>query len=65
MSERTRGIVMAVAGLAVLALNVIDAANRGASAFNFLSIAVGAFLLFYGFAVIARTGASPPSSPPT
>jgi hypothetical protein len=65
MSERTRGIVMAVSGLAVLALNVIDAANRGASAFNSLSIAVGAFLLFYGYAVVARTGAPPSSPPPT
>jgi hypothetical protein len=59
VAERTRGIVMTVCGLAVLALNVIDAADRGASSFNFLSIAVGAFLLFYGFAVIARTGAPP------
>jgi len=53
---------MAIAGLVVLALNVIDAANRGSSAFNFLSIAVGVFLLFYGFGIVARTGgqAGPP-----
>jgi uncharacterized membrane protein len=61
MPERTRGIVMAVCGIVVLALNVIDAVNRGGSAFNFVTIAVGAFLLFYGFAVIARTG-TPPSA---
>ncbi len=50
---------MAISGIAVLVLNVIDAANRGASAFNFLTIAVGVFLLFYGFTVIARTGRPP------
>lgn len=59
MTERNRGIVMAVSGLLVLALNVIDAADRGASGFNILTIAVGAFLLFYGFTVVARTGSVP------
>jgi uncharacterized membrane protein len=59
MGEKNRGIVMAVSGLLVLALNVIDAADRGASAFNIVTIAVGAFLLFYGFTVVARTGAPP------
>ena len=59
MAERNRGIVMAGCGLLVLALNVIDAANRGASALNILTIAVGAFLLFYGFSVVARTGRPP------
>jgi len=33
---------MAIAGIAVLALNVIDAADRGASGFNIATIAVGA-----------------------
>jgi hypothetical protein len=61
MAARNRGIVMAGCGLLVLALNVIDAANRGASAFNIVTIAVGAFLLFYGFTVVARTGAPPES----
>ena len=61
MHERNRGIVMSGCGLLVLALNVIDAANRGASAFNLVTIAVGAFLLFYGFTVIARTGRPPQS----
>jgi len=61
MPERNRGIVMAISGLVVLALNVIDAANRGASGFNLVTIAVGAFLLFYGFSVVARAG-RPPSS---
>ena len=46
---------MAVCGILVLGLNVADAANRGASAFNFVSIATGAFLLLYGFTVIAPT----------
>ena len=59
MAERNRGVVMAGCGLLVLALNVIDAANRGASALNILTIAVGAFLLFYGFSVVARTGRPP------
>lgn len=61
MHERNRGIVMSGCGLLVLALNVIDAANRGASGFNIVTIAVGAFLLFYGFSVVARTGRPPPS----
>ncbi|MGZ8734720.1 MAG: hypothetical protein ACXW1M_05995 [Acidimicrobiia bacterium] len=55
MAERTRGIVMAVCGLLVLALNVIEAADRGTSAFNIITIATGAFLLIYGFTVVGRT----------
>jgi hypothetical protein len=57
--ERNRGVVMSVSGLLVLALNVIDAVNRGASAFNVITIAVGAFLLFYGFSIVARAGRPP------
>jgi hypothetical protein len=49
-----------VAGIVILALNVIDAADRGASAGNVVAIAAGAFLLFWGFALVARSG--PPSS---
>jgi hypothetical protein len=45
---------MAVCGLLVLALNVADAADRGASGWNIVTIATGAFLLFYGFNVVAR-----------
>jgi len=56
-----RGILFAVAGIVLLALNVIDAADRGASAGNVVAIAGGAFLLFYGFALVARSG-KPPSS---
>ena len=48
-------------GLLLLALNVLDAADRGASAGNIVAIACGAFLLFWGFAMVARTG--PPPSP--
>ena len=58
-SAKTRAIATAITGLLVLAFNVIDAANRGASAFNFLSIAIGVFLLFYGFTALARAGAPP------
>jgi hypothetical protein len=54
MSEQRRGIVMALCGILVLALNVIEAADRGATAWNIITIATGAFLLFYGFAVITR-----------
>ena len=47
---------MAVAGIIVLAANVIDAVDRGSSAFNIIAIATGAFLLFYGVTVIGRSG---------
>ncbi|MBM3659589.1 MAG: hypothetical protein FJW95_08810 [Actinobacteria bacterium] len=56
MSDRRHGIVYSVAGLLVLAANVIDAVNRGSSAWNFVAIAVGAGLLFSGFSLIARSG---------
>ena len=61
MPNRTRGFASAGAGILLLALNVIDAADRGASAGNFVAIACGAFLLFWGFATVARSG-SPPST---
>ena len=56
MRTRHHGIVYAVVGLVVLAANVIDAADRGASFWNFLLIALGAGLLFGGFTLIARSG---------
>lgn len=59
MAERNRGILFSIAGLVVLALNVIDAADRGASAGNVVAIAIGAFLLFWGFTVVARSGRPP------
>jgi hypothetical protein len=49
---------MAVAGIIVLAANVIDAVDRGSSAFNIIAIATGAFLLFHGFIVVGRSGSS-------
>ena len=58
-AAKTRAIATAVSGLLILAFNVLDAADRGASAFNFLSIAIGVFLLFYGFTEVARIGAPP------
>lgn len=61
MSERARGWVMVVAGLLVMGLNVVEVADRGSSTWNFLTIAVGAFLLFYGFTVIAKPPAPPAS----
>jgi hypothetical protein len=61
VTDAKRGIAFAIAGLLILALNVIDAADRGASAGNIAAIAVGAGLLFYGFTQVARSG-RPPSS---
>lgn len=55
MSDRRHGIVYAVAGLLVLAANVVDAANRGSSIWNFVAIAVGTALLFFGFMLIGRS----------
>ena len=54
MSGQTRGVVMAVCGLLVLALNVIEAVDKGSSAWNLAAIGTGAFLLFYGVAVLSR-----------
>jgi sulfite exporter TauE/SafE len=56
--QRRRGIAFSAAGLLILALNVIDAADRGASAGNVAAIVIGAFLLFYGFNQVARAGRS-------
>jgi uncharacterized membrane protein len=59
--DQRPGILFSIAGLVILALNVIDAADRGASAGNIAAIVIGAFLLFYGFTVVARSS-RPPSS---
>jgi hypothetical protein len=59
VAESKRGIAAALAGLLILALNVIDAADRGASAGNIVAIGCGAFLLFWGFAAVARSGRPP------
>jgi len=55
MSDRRHGIIFSVSGLLVLAANVVDAADRGSSIWNFVAIAVGTALLFYGFSLIARS----------
>jgi hypothetical protein len=55
MSDRRHGVVYAMAGLLVLAVNVIDAADRGSSVWNFVAIGIGTALLFYGFSLIARS----------
>ena len=54
--NQRRGVLFAIAGILLLAFNVYDAADRGASGANVVAIAAGAFLLFYGFAVVARSG---------
>jgi hypothetical protein len=59
--DRNRGIVASAVGLLILAFNVVDAANRGASAANVVAIACGAFMLFWGFAMVARSGGPPPT----
>jgi hypothetical protein len=56
MPNKTRAIATCAAGLLILAVNVIDAADRGSSVWNFVSIAIGVFLLFYGFTELARLG---------
>ena len=63
--NQRRGILFAIAGLLLLAFNVFDAADRGASGANIVAIACGAFLLFYGFTVVARSGRPPSSQPPS
>ena len=55
---------MAIAGLVVLAANVIDAANRGSSAWNVVAIVAGVFLLFYGFMLVGRSGRPGPGAGP-
>jgi uncharacterized membrane protein HdeD (DUF308 family) len=57
MRNQRRGIVMAIAGLIVLAANVIDATQDGTSGWNVIAIVTGAGLLFYGFTVVARPDA--------
>jgi uncharacterized membrane protein HdeD (DUF308 family) len=57
--NQRRGILFAVVGILLLAFNVVDAAERGASGANIVAIACGAFLLFYGFALVARSGRPP------
>ncbi|GMU79571.1 MAG: hypothetical protein AMXMBFR46_23610 [Acidimicrobiia bacterium] len=55
MTDRRHGFVYTVAGLLVLAANVVDAANRGSSVWNFVAIAIGTVLLFWGFLLIGRS----------
>jgi hypothetical protein len=59
MSSQTRAIVTALTGILILVINVIDAAQRGSSVWNFVAIACGAFLVFYGFTGVARSGRPP------
>ena len=54
---------MAIAGLVVLAANVIDAANRGSSVWNVVAIVAGVFLLFYGFSIVGRSSRPPSGGP--
>jgi hypothetical protein len=61
MPNQRRGILFAFVGILLLAVNVFDAADRGASGGNIVAIACSAFLLFYGFAMVARSG-RPPSN---
>ena len=51
---------MVIAALVGLGANVIDVANRGSSAGNFIAIACFTVLLFVGFEIVAK---APPPSP--
>ena len=62
VNEQRRGVLMSIAGLVVLAANVIDAANRGSSAWNVVAIVTGVFLLFYGFLVVGRSSRPGPDA---
>lgn len=53
---------MIVAALIGLGANVVDVANGGSSGWNFVAIACFTVMLFVGFEIIARTGATPPAS---
>ncbi len=61
MSNQTRSIIVSFTGILILMVNIIDAANRGSSVWNFVGIACGAFLLFWGFTEIVRGSKPPPS----
>ena len=65
MSNQTRAIVTSLTGILILVINIIDAAQRGSSVWNFVAIACGTFLLFYGFTGVVRAGQppAPPSDP--
>jgi hypothetical protein len=47
---------MALCGILVMGAEVIEVANHDAEWWNFVAIATGAFLLFFGFATVARSG---------
>ena len=65
MQQRTRGFVMVIAALVGLGANVVDVANRGSSAWNFIAIACFTVLLFVGFEIVAKAPPPPPApSPP-
>lgn len=49
------GLVMVVCGLLVLVSNAVEAVDRGASAWNMVTIAVGALVLFSGAGAVARS----------
>jgi len=60
MSQQTRAIITSLTGILILVINIIDAASRGSSVWNFVAIGCGAFLLFWGFTEIARGSKPPP-----
>ena len=62
MANTPRAIATSIAGLLILAFNIIDAADGSSTVWNFLSIAIGAFLLFYGFVELARAGRPGPDA---
>ena len=53
---------MVISALIGLGANVVDVANRGSSAWNFIAIGCFTVLLFAGFEAVAKT---PPPQAPT
>jgi len=60
MQPRTRGFIMVVTALVGLGANVVDVANRGSSACNFVAIGCFTVLLFAGFESVAKSPPPPP-----
>lgn len=52
---RTRGVALVLVGLLIIVSDTFDAVDDGLSAWNVLTIALGAFLLLSGILQLRRT----------